>query len=96
MSADPYFPDALVDTAKALLISLCAEVEAKQPKTDAEFLALTHATTEAFNELQEDFEDQDSEIETVAREAICEDFELIAQCYGFDIDIEDVVGPRDW
>ena len=63
---------------------------------DAAFLALTHATTEAFNDLQEDFEAHDSELETAAREAICADFELIAQSYGFNIDIEDVVGPRDW
>ena len=96
MYADPFFPDVLVDKGKALLIALCSEIEAKRPKTDAEVRALTHATTEAFNDLQEDFEAQDSAIETVARETICADFGLIVQSYGFDIDVEDVVGPRDW
>ena len=57
----------------------------------------THAATERFNELAEEFEENDSEIETVARDTIATDMEYIAQSYGFeDADIEELVAPRDW
>jgi hypothetical protein len=58
--------------------------------------ALTHAATEEFNALAEEFEENDSELETAAREAIAEDFEWIAKAYGFDADIEELIAPRDW
>ena len=48
-------------------------------------------------ELAEEFDENDSEIETVARDTIATDMEYIAQSYGFeDADIEELVGPRDW
>ncbi|EIG26584.1 DUF5713 family protein, partial [Neisseria sicca] len=41
--------------------------------------------------------ENDSEIETVARDTIATDMEYIAQSYGFeDADIEELVAPRDW
>lgn len=96
MYDDGYFPDHLINEAKALLVALCAEIEAEEPSADAELLVLTHATVEDFNDLAETFEENDSEIETVAREAIAEDFAAIVAAYGFDIDIEEVIAPRDW
>ena len=56
--------------------------------------ALTHAATEEFNALAEEFEENDSELETAAREAIAEDFEWIAKAYGVDADIEELIAPR--
>lgn len=38
-----------------------------------------------------------SEIETVAREAIAEDFWRVASAYGFaDADAEELIATRDW
>ncbi|WP_265736129.1 DUF5713 family protein [Acinetobacter sp. WCHA45] len=58
---------------------------------------MTHATTEQFNELQEEFWKKESEIETAAREAITHNFDVIAGAYGFtDADIEELITTRDW
>lgn len=48
------------------------------------------------NYLQEDFDENDIEIETVARECIGADFEFISASYGFkDADIEELIATRD-
>ena len=97
MYDDDYFPDNLVDKGKDILVGLCHEIETRQPKTLEALYALTHAATDEFNDLQLAFEEQDSEIETVARECIAADFEFIAIAYGFDdADAEELIGTRDW
>jgi Family of unknown function (DUF5713) len=60
------------------------QIEKKQPKTLDDLYKLTHSTTDKFNELQEKFDENDSEIETVARDCIWTDFEFIAITYGFE------------
>jgi hypothetical protein len=57
---------------------------------------LTQATAEAFNELQDEFFEAGSEIETAAREAIGGDVAFILEAYGYDVDIEEAIGNRDW
>lgn len=85
----PYFPDAEVKKVQAVLRELCAQIEAERP--------LTHAATERINDLQNDFADAGSEIETGARESIAADFVVIAKAYGFDdADAEQLIAPRDW
>ena len=97
MYEDSYFPDDLVKKGENILIALCQKIELTQPKTLAELYVLTHATTEQFNELQEEFWEKESEIETAAREAIAHDFDVIAGAYGFaDTDIEELIATRDW
>ena len=97
MYRDDYFPDFLVDKIKAILVSLCEEIEDNNPQTDEGLLQLTHAATERINELEEEFEDNDSELETGAREVMAENFDFIVKAYGFDkVDIEDVIAPREW
>ena len=96
MYRDGYFPDFLVDKGKQILIRLCEAIEAQQPQDDQSLLRLTHAATEEFNRLGEEFVENDSELETAAREAIGEDFDFIVKAYGFDVDIEEVIAPRDW
>jgi Family of unknown function (DUF5713) len=96
MYEDDYFPNNLVDKAKQILIALCEAIEAKKPKNNESLLQLTHTTTNEFNELAAEFEEDDSELETVAREAIGADFEFIVKAYGFEVDIEDVIATRDW
>ncbi|MBO2639550.1 DUF5713 family protein [Shewanella algae] len=60
-------------------------------------LQLTHAATLAINELQDEFEANGSELETVARDCIADEFYIISRAYGFDsLDIEQAISPRDW
>ena len=97
MYEESYFPNKLVDKGKSILVELCFEIEQKQPKSLDELYELTHAATDKFNDLQEEFYDNDSEIETVARDCIGTDFEFIAHSYGFeDADTEELIATRDW
>jgi hypothetical protein len=95
MYADEYFPPVLVDKVKAILLGVCEKIEAKKPSLE-DLYEITHAATEEINELQEEFEDQDSEIETVARDTIGGDFAFIAEAYGYEADTEELIFPRDW
>jgi Family of unknown function (DUF5713) len=96
MYEDTYFPNKLVDKGKAILVGLCFEIEQQQPKSLDDLCELTHAATDKFNELQEAFEEADSEIETGARECIAEHFEFVAKAYGFEADIEELIATREW
>ncbi len=96
MVNDPYFPHHLVEKGQAILLRMCERIENKQPHNLVELYAITHAATEEFNDLAEEFYEADSEIETVARDAIATDMKFISEVYGFDADIEELVAPRDW
>jgi hypothetical protein len=97
MYDDGYFPDHVVDKGKAILLRLCEQVEAERPADLAALYVLTHAATEEFNELESEFDEAGSGLETVARELIAEDFWAIANAYGFaDADVEELVATRDW
>jgi hypothetical protein len=93
---DSYFPDHLVDKGKDLLLHLCAAIEAQQPANLEAFYVLTRATTEQFNQLDEEFQAAGSEIETGAREAIAEDMVMISLFYGYEADAEEMISNRDW
>lgn len=92
---DPYFPDPLVEKGKQILLRLCARIEAERPVGDA-VLALTQATAEEFNQLDEELHEHDSEIETAARDCIATDIEFILQSYGYQVDLEAAIATRDW
>lgn len=96
MYEDPYFPDALVDRARDVLLRLCASIEREAPAGLEALYVLTHAATEEINALESAFEDAGSEIETAARECFAEDFEFIASAYGFEADHEELIAPRNW
>ena len=97
MYADGYYPDHVVDKGRAILVRLCERIEVERPRDLAELYALTEVATEEFNALEEDFAAAGSEIETVAREVIAEDFGFVASAYGFaDADLEELVAARDW
>ncbi|MER6503264.1 DUF5713 family protein [Streptomyces sp. NPDC001455] len=94
---DSYFPDHVVDKGRAILLRLCERIEAEQPSDLASLYVLSHAATEEFNLLEAEFEAAGSEIETVAREEIAEDFWIVASAYGFtDADVEEMIAPREW
>jgi hypothetical protein len=96
MQQDSYFPAHLVQKAQQILIRLCETIEAQRPASLDALYALTHAETDEFNALAGEFEDNDSEIETAARENIGADFAVIAAAYGFEADREELIATRDW
>lgn len=96
MVIDSYFPDFLANKGKTILLELCEAIESENPKTEADLLVLTHNATELFNRLDEELNENGSEIETAARECIAMDFHHIATAYGFDVDIEELIATRDW
>lgn len=97
MYADSYYPKKCVDKGKEILIDLCFQIESSKPGNLDELYQLTHAATDKFNDLQDYFDENDSEIETVARESIGANFEFIAHGYGFEeADTEELIGTRDW
>lgn len=97
MYNDSYFPNFLVDKCKTILVDLCLQIENQKPKGLDDLYKLTHIATEKFNDLEDEFGENDSEIETGARECIAADFEFIALAYGYeDADIEELIEPREW
>ncbi|MBU2708351.1 hypothetical protein KCM76_20330 [Zooshikella marina] len=97
MYSDEYFPNHLVDKVKSILLTACKEIESQKPKKLEELYTITCQATELINDLQGEFEESDSEIETVARDDIVSSFEYIATMYGFtNADVEGLVATRDW
>ncbi|WP_330335319.1 DUF5713 family protein [Streptomyces sp. NBC_00536] len=97
MYADAYFPDHVVDQGREILLRLCQRIEAAQPSDLEALYVLTQAAAEEFNLLQAEFEAAGSEIETVAREWIAEEFWFVASAYRFAAaDVEELISGRDW
>lgn len=95
MYADGYYPDFLVDKIKALLEELIVYLE-QGPHANEAIQAQLDEMTLSINALQTEFEENDSEIETVARDAIAVTVEYILHWFGVDIDIETALQERDW
>lgn len=95
MYEDGYFPDFLVDKIKVLVQSVIDFLETGErdlQKIQEKFDEMTLA----INNLQEEFEENDSEIETVARDCIGETVGYILQWFDINITVEDAIGERDW
>ncbi|MFY0674992.1 MAG: hypothetical protein JXQ87_16445 [Bacteroidia bacterium] len=96
MYNDSYFPKVLVDKCKNILLGMCNDIETQKPADLKQLYKLSHAATERINDLESEFDENDSEIETVARECLAMNFESIAKAYGFDADIEELIATREW
>ncbi len=95
MYNDEYFPDFLVDKVKALIENVIVFLETGERDLD-KIQARFDEMTLAINDLEEEFEDNDSEIETVARDSIGGTVRYILKWFDIDIDVEDAIGERDW
>ncbi|WP_221641616.1 DUF5713 family protein [Listeria booriae] len=95
MYRDPYFPDFLVDKIKTLLKEVVALLESGESDLEVIQAAFDKATI-GINELEEEFDDNDSEIETEARESIGETVDLILTHYKVAIDCEEAIREREW
>ena len=95
MYEDPYFPPFLVDKVKALILPVIDTLEAGETDTAAVQEKLDTMTL-GINDLCEEFEENDSEIETMARESIAQTVMDILAWFDIEIDIEDALAEREW
>lgn len=95
MVGDDYFPDFLVEKIKALITKVISLLE--NGETDKAVIQCSlDEMTIAINDLEEEFEENDSEIETAARDSIAVTIEYILRWFDIDIDIETALRERDW
>jgi hypothetical protein len=95
MYQDEYYPDFLVDKIKDLLIDMVRFL-----KTDEHSIEIVKEKfdlmTMKINALEEEFYDNSSEIETVARDSIGQAVEGILKHFCIDIDVEEAIRKREW
>jgi len=96
MYGDQYYPKFLVDKCRDILAQMCEKIEEKQPKNLEELYEITQKSTEEINDLQDEFYKNNSDIETIARESLAEEFFKISEAYGFEADLETLIATRDW
>lgn len=95
MYKDDYYPKFLVDKIKALIEQVVLYLESGETDTEKIQKKLDEMTI-GINDLQEEFDENDSEIETVARDCIGVTVEYILDWFEVDIDIETAIRERDW
>ncbi|MCR8656616.1 DUF5713 family protein [Paenibacillus sp. T3-5-0-4] len=95
MYIDGYYPNFLVDKVKAELVKVVEFLE--QGNQDIEEIqSKLDFAIHAINDLAEEFDENDSEIETVARESIAQTVEDILAFFDIEIDTEEAIRERDW
>ena len=95
MYQDGYFPDFLVDKVKGLVQNVIVFLESGErdlDKIQKKFDEMTMGITD----LQDEFEENDSELETGARESIGETVAYILKWFDIAIDVEEAIRERDW
>lgn len=95
MYRDDFFPDFLVDKVKDRLLDVIAFLETGErdlEKIQEKFDEMT----QALNDMQEEFEENDSEFETGARESVGEAVDDILKCFGVACDVETAIREREW
>ena len=95
MYQDGYFPDFLVDKVKGELQKVIELLETGETDTEVIQERLDEVVC-AINDLQEEFYENDSEIETVARDCIGETVGYVLEWFGIPIDVEEAIRERDW
>ena len=95
MYQDEYYPDFLVDKVKDELQKVIDLLKTGETNTEVVQETLDEAVC-GINDLQEEFDENDSEIETVARECIAADVAYILKWFNIPIDTEEAIRERDW
>ena len=97
MRDDDYYPPHLVQKVVDELRKFAELLDAGE-RDPQKIQACADEVTKNINTLEDEFDEADSEIETVARESIAETFYLILKEYGLeeDFDIEELIAERDW
>ena len=95
MYQDDYYPTFLVDKVKDELQKVIDLLESGE--TDIEVIQNTlDEAVCGINGLQVEFFENDSEIETVARDCIGVTVDYILKWFGIPIDMEEAIRERDW
>ena len=95
MYQDDYYPAFLVDKVKDEIQKVIDLLESGETDTDVIQEKLDKAVL-AINDLQEEFDENDSEIETVARDCIGVTIAYILEWFDIPIDPEEAIRERDW
>lgn len=95
MYQDNYYPTFLVDKVKDELQKVIDLLESGENDIEVVQETLDEAVC-GINDLQEEFDENDSEIETVARECIAATVAYILEWFGIPIDTEEAIRERDW
>ena len=95
MYRDPYYPDFLVNKVKGLIVEVVNYLETGEQDMD-QIQAKFDVMTIGINDLEEEFGQNGSEIETVARDSIGQTVIDILKHYQIDIDVEEAIRERDW
>lgn len=95
MYNDSYYPTFLVDRVKEQIQKMVQFLESGSYSNEMIQDELDKMTI-AINDLEEEFDEHDSEIETVARDSIGTTVEAILQAFKVDIDIETAIRERVW
>lgn len=95
MYQDEYYPDFIVNKVKDEIQKVIELLE--NGETDIEIIQvkLDEAVC-AINDLQEEFWDNNSEIETMARDCIGETVVYMLDWFNILIDVEEALRERDW
>ncbi len=103
MYQDDYYPAFLVDKVKGELQKVIDLLESGETDTEVIQETLTEVVQETLdeavcgiNDLQDEFYENDSEIETVARECIAATVAYILEWFNIPIDTEEANRERDW
>ena len=95
MYKDDYYPDFLVDKVKNELQKVIDLLESGETDTEVIQETLDKAVL-GINDLQEEFYENSSEIETVARDSIGITVDYILKWFDISIDIEEAIREREW
>ena len=95
MYQDECYPDFLVDKVEDQLQKVIDLLENGETDTEVVQEALDEMVC-GINDLQEEFDENDSELETVARECIAATVAYILKWFNIPIDIEEAIRERDW
>lgn len=95
MYNDQYFPNFLVDKVKNEIMDVAKFIEEGDHSRE-EIQEKLDSMTININNLEEEFDENDSEIETAARESIAETVEQMLKYFDIDIDVEEAIREREW
>ncbi|MBN1801301.1 MAG: hypothetical protein JW891_07330 [Candidatus Lokiarchaeota archaeon] len=90
-----FFPPHLVDKIKVAILKVVEFLEQGNHPLE-EIQEKFDEMTIYINDLQEEFWENDSEIETGARESIGKTINYIIKYFNIDIDSEEALRKRDW
>ncbi len=96
MYSDPFYPEFLVDKVKECILQVVRFIEKGEHEVEKIIQSKLDEMTIAINGLVGEFEQNNSEIETVARDSIANTVESILQYFKIGIDVEDALRERDW